>query len=48
MDRNSLDATPPQRPHAGTVPTFRAPLLWLGLSGATWAVVIGSIFWFLD
>ena len=47
MDRNRLEATPAQQPHAEAVPSFRAPLLWLGLSGASWAAVIGSIYWFL-
>ena len=47
MDRNSFEAAPPDRPEAEAVPTFRAPLLWLGLSGASWAAVIGSIYWFL-
>lgn len=48
MKSKSFDATPHRPQMAEAVATFRAPLLWLGISGATWAGLIGSVMWLLD
>jgi len=48
MESKSINATPHRLQMADAVTAFRAPLLWIGISGATWAGLIGSIFWLLD